>query len=186
MLHVASDTKTVVFCVGPCAEDFAQDCLRWRDVVTVHVLKTPTRVRDKRMSVGKPPVGSCDVVIVSPDEDPEPHLSALARDGVVNVSTRDPAKLAAMLLQMRRLFPRAIKPWREYTPDPLYGVLASPGSAPKRLRNPPGGARRLTPQYLPCLFVFGADEVPLVFGPVSAKTDAQPVPVGAARGQHPL
>jgi hypothetical protein len=64
----------------------------------------------------------------------------------------------------------------------MYGVLASPSGAPKRLRNPPGGARRLTQQYLPCLFVFGADEVPLVFGPVSAKTDTPPVPVGATHG----
>jgi hypothetical protein len=168
--------------VGLSAEIFAQDCLRWRDVAEVHLLSPPVRLSDRRVQIGKPLVGSCDVIIVSPDEDPEPHLGALARDGVVNVSTRDPAKLNAMLLQMRRLFPRSIKPWREHTPDTLNGVLASPSGAPKRLRNPPGGARRLTREYLPCLFVFGADEVPLVFGPVSPKKDTHPVPVGAAHG----
>ena len=179
MLYVPSARKNSVYCTGPLAELFATDCLRWRDVERVYVPETPLRLRDNRVTVGKPPVGSCSVVVVSPDENPEPYLFALAKDGVVNVCTRSVDLAAPMLKHLRSLFPRSVVPWREHTPDVLYGAMASPSGAPKRLRNPPGGARRLTAQYLPCLFTFGADETTLIFGaPAPKKPEPTPLAVG--------
>lgn len=187
MLYVQPARRNIVFCSGPCAELFAVDVLRWRDVAQVFVPELTTKLRDPRVVVGKPPVGACSAVILSPDENPEPAAAALAKDGVINACTRDPARFTALLKLMRRLFPRSVSPWREHLPEVLYGTLASPQGAPKRLRNPPGGARRITAQYLPCLFTFGGDEMPTVFGPVETTTPLStpviaPVPVGASRG----
>lgn len=178
MLYVAKEPPNSVFCVGSQAELFATDVLRWRDVSRVYLLDPPARLRDKRIVVGQPPVGSCSVVLSSPDEPPDRFIFALSPKGVLCASTiaNDPAKVGPFLRHMRQLFPRSIVPWREYLiPEVLYGVLASPSGAPKQVRNVSGGALRLNDHYLKCLFTFGADELPLVFGPQTNKTEPQGV-----------
>jgi hypothetical protein len=164
LLHVAADGATVVFAVGPAAEAMAADALRWPDVRTVHVLEPLPRLRDVRISVGKPPAGSCDAVLISPDLPAEASAFALAPHGVLCASTTKPEAAGAFYTSLRAVFPRRVAPWREHTPEPLYGALCSPGGKPERLRKPPAAARRLSLQYLPCLFTFGADELPLIFG----------------------
>ena len=116
-----------------------------------------------------PPVGCCDAVIVSPDTDPMPFTGSLAKHGILCASTGYPDRRTTEFYAKMRAAFRPIKPWREHLPGPLYGVLASPAGAPSRRRDPPGSARRLNTQYIPSLFVFGTDEVPLVFGGSNAK-----------------
>lgn len=182
MLFVPSGKPLIVSCSGSCAEVFAADCLRWRDVSQVFLAEPPLRIRDRRITVGTPPRTSCAVIVLSPGDKPDAFLPYLLPDGVINVSTRDAAEVAAMLKHLRSLFPRAIVPWREYTPEAVYGALASPSGAPKRQRHPPGGARRLTDTYLPCLFTFGADEMTMIFGLSPAPPKPAPTPVGAFHG----
>ncbi len=164
LLHTPATGPTVVYAVGPAAEAMAADALRWPDVRTVHVLEPLPRLRDQRISVGRPPTGSCDAVLVSPDLPAEAHAFAVAQHGVICSSTTKPEEAQAFYAQLRAVFPRRMVPWREYLPAPLFGALCSPGGKPERLRKPPAAARRLSPQYLPCLFTFGPDELPLVFG----------------------
>jgi hypothetical protein len=163
---------TTVYAVGPLAEALARDALRWRDTQKVYLLEPPTSLRDKRVEVGRPAAGTCDAVLLSPDLDPLAHLFALAPHGVVNAAVSNPAKAPALFSALRQVFPRdgeqaRTLPWREYLPAPLFGMLASPGGKPSRMRPPPKGTARLTPQYLPVLFTFGKDELPLVLGPTA-------------------
>jgi hypothetical protein len=161
LLHVAAG-ETVVACSGPQAEVFAAEVLRWPDVVTVYIRTQPRLLKDKRLRVVPPPVGSCDVVICSPNEDPTPVLHALNSDGVLSASTAIIDRVPALMEAMRALF-RSPTPWREWLPEPLYGALASPsGTRVTRQRHPPPAVQRLSAQYLPCLFTFGKDELPLM------------------------
>ena len=161
LLHVAAG-DIVVACSGPQAEVFAAEVLRWPDVITVYVRTQPRLLKDKRLRVVPPPVGSCDAVICSPNEDPTSVLHALNRTGVLCASTAIVEQAPALMAAMRALF-RCPTPWREWLPEPLYGALASPcGTRVSRQRHPPPAAKRLSTQYLPCLFTFGKDELPLV------------------------
>ncbi len=168
MLHVTSERPNTVLCLGTHAEKFAADCLRHRDVSKVHLLAPPVTLKDKRLEIGMPATGSCAAVLTSPDEPSELHINTLRPDGVLCASTLDPSRVPVMMRMLRNLFPRAVSPWRDYLPEPIYGVLASPRGAPQRLRDPPMGAKHLSKKYLPCLFTFAADETPLVFGPQEA------------------
>ncbi len=181
MLHVAREPPNHVFCVGPQAETFAKDVLRWRDVERVYLIDPPLLLRDRKVVIGAPPVGSCSVVLLSPEQKPDPFIYALSPKGVLCASTMELNKIASLMSHMRHLFPRSVVPFREYVlPEVLYGVLASAHGAPRRIRPPPGGSIRLSEQYLPCLFTFGADEVRLLFGPPAEK---EPVaPQGTPRG----
>ncbi len=174
MLYVPQGRKNIALCIGTNAELFAVDCLRWRDTERVYLAEKPTRLKDSRVTVGKPPVGSCSVIVLSPDEKPEPYIHALRSDGVISICTYKHENIQPSLKNLRALFPRAICPWREYTPEPLFGALASPSGAPKRQRKPPIGAVRLSEKYLPSLFTFGADETPLIFGPSKAAANGVP------------
>jgi hypothetical protein len=162
LLHVGAG-QTVVACSGPQAEVFAAEALRWPDVVTVYIRTQPRLLKDKRLRVTPPPVGSCDVVICSPNEDPTPVLHALTADGVISTSTAIIDRVPSLMAAMRALF-RVVTPWREWLPEPLYGALASPnGTKVSRQRHPPPAAQRLSSQYLPCMFTFGKDELPFIF-----------------------
>lgn len=169
MLHVPLSGPTTVLCLGTQAEKLAADCLRWRDVQTVHLLTPPASLRDRRIEIGAPAAGTCAAVLSSPDEDADAFTGALKPEGVYCASTNDAAKVQALLRRIRALFPRSVAPWREHLPAELFGVLACPRGVPKRMRTLPGGARRLSDKYLPCLFTFAADETPLIFGPPTAK-----------------
>ena len=54
-------------------------------------------------------------------------------------------------------------PWRAFTPSPVYGVVAG-ASKPMRGRTVPKGCQYLTQNFLPSLFTFSKDEMPLAFG----------------------
>lgn len=178
MLHIAASTRPTVACTGPSAEILAAEVLRWPDVTRVYLTEQPLLVRDRRVAVGAPPAASCQLVVCSPNEDPSPHLPALAPHGLLNTSADIPAQTQALMEGMRRLF-RGCVPWREWAPTPLYGVLATPGGGKiARQRHPPAGARRLTSQYLPCLFTFGKDELPCVLPRHDAARPIQPDQVG--------
>lgn len=180
MLFVPCNRDNAVFCTGAQAEALAADCLRWRDVKTVYLTAPPIRLdpsrspvlKDKRIVVAsKPPVGSCAAVLTSPGEDPDLYLHTLTADGIVCVSRDVVAEVQPMLWHMRRLFPKSVVPWREFLPQELYGCLASPAGVPKRQRNVPGGAKRLNDGHVKLMLTFAADEIPLVFGAQSGKTD---------------
>ena len=182
MLFVPSDRDNVVFCTGPQAELLAADCLRWRDVKTVYLTSPPTRpvlpnpvkapeLKDKRLVVGTPPVGSCAAILTSPGEDPEPYLAALRSDGVVCATTTKVADVQPMLSRMRKLFPKGCMPWREFLPEEIYGCLACPMGAPRRSRGVPKGAKRLSNGYISAMLIFAGDEVPMVLSAPSGTTD---------------
>lgn len=174
LLHLPAEGPTVVYAVGPLSEAMAADALRWPDVRTVHVDAPLPRLRDKRISVGKPPTGSCDAVLVSPDLPAEAHAFALAQHGILCASTTVCEKAQAFFAGLRSCFPHRIVPWREHLPAPLFGALCSPGGKPSRLRAPPAAARRLSPQFLPSLFTFGKDELPIIMGGPKPCPDAPP------------
>lgn len=163
MLHVEPGAVTVC-CGGALAEGLAADCLRWRDVERVYVATPPPTLRDKRICVGMPPAASCDVVIVSPGTPLGPWLYGLKPDGVLNTAVM-PGDAPALYRDLRTVFPRGWKPWREHVANgAVFGALAGIQGVPTRQREPPKGARRLSAKYLPCLFTFAQDELPVVFG----------------------
>lgn len=181
MLHVDRVPPNTIYCVGPQAEMLAKDVLRWRDVARVYLDHAPLALRHPNIVIGAPPSGSCTAVLLSPEIQPDPYIFALAKTGVICASTQVLSKVEPLMRHMRQLFPRSIVPWREYLlPEVIYGALASPNGPPKRIRQPPGGAIRLSEKYIPCLFTFAADETPLVFGPPADKK--APQPQGATRG----
>lgn len=191
MLFVPRDRENTVLCTGAQAETLAADCLRWRDVTTVYLTSAPIRFdpskapvfKDKRLIVNpKPPVGSCAAVLTTPGEDPDPYIHALKPDGIICVSRYELSEVQPMLWHLRRLFPRSVVPWREFLPQEIYGALASPKGVPRRYRNPPGGAKRLNESHLRSMLTFAADELPVVFGPASAKTDKVSATKGPING----
>jgi hypothetical protein len=171
MLHAPKGRETVVACLGPAADLMAADVLRWRDVVAVYSDR-PLSMRDRRVQTGAAPAGKCHVVALSPGQPLDAGVGLLTPDGVLNASAPTEDLAPAFLAKARGTFPRRVKPWREYLPEPMFGALMSPGGAPERQRDPPGGAKRLSAQYLPCLFTFGADEVGSVFGQAEAQRES--------------
>lgn len=167
LLHVRTG-PTVVAAVGPAAAIMVAEALHWRDTVRVLVVAA-VKVNDRRIEVvPKLEPGSVDVLLLSPDQAPEPWTPAVRSSGVVQAMTMDAGRLPTLKRQMKALTGNAT-PWREHLPQPVYGVLSLVGStsAPKRLREPPPAAKRLSAKYLPCLFVFGRDELALAFSPPS-------------------
>ncbi len=174
LLHVRTGPTTVA-AVGPAATIMAAEALHWRDTIRVFVL-SPVKVNDRRIEVvTKLEPACCDVVLLSPDQDPTSWVVAVRPGGLIQAMTMTGEKLPALKREMRRLAGNAV-PWREHLPQPVYGVLSTIGSThtPKRLRQPPPAAKRLTDKYLPCLFTFGRDELALAFSP-SPTTVAPPI-----------
>ena len=179
LLHIPPG-KTVVAVAGPVSGIMAGEALKWREWTEKVYIPDPAAVsNDRRVApVKEIPVGSVDVMLLSPDQDAETWAKAVKVGGVIQAMTFDPLKFNALHTRMRALFGNA-SPWREHLPTPLYGVMSTVGSAhsPRRLRKPPPGATRLTEKYLPCLFVFGKDELPLVFRDKAGSVNASPVAV---------
>lgn len=181
MLHLSAARKNTVLCTGPQAEILAADVLRWPDVERVYLIDPPLIVRDKRIVHGPAPVASCQLVTCSPNDDPSPHLHAVAPGGLINVSTAILANARGLYQGMRVLF-RSITPWRDWLPDPLYGAMASPGGGRLlRQRHPPKTAAHLSSQYLPCLFTFAKDEVSWVLPQAVAHAQSPAGPTSDTR-----
>lgn len=159
MLHVKPG-PTVVRVVGSLAPLLAAEALRWRD--TTEVWADSPMINDSRLKLGKE-MPQFDVILLSPDIDPEPFTALLKKGGIIQASTYADGKVTALRDKLKKLTGFAI-PYREYLPETLWLMLGSMGSSPKRLRKPPDGARRVTERFLPALFSFGKDELPLVFG----------------------
>ena len=181
LLHVAPG-KTTVAVAGPVAGLMAGEALKWREwTEKVYITDLTTQANDRRVVVTKDiPLGGVDVMLLSPDQDAEMWAKGVKTGGIIQVMTLDPTKFNSLHTRMRKLFGNAA-PWREHLPTPIYGVMSTVGSAnaPKRLRKPPPGATRLTEKYLPCLFVFGKDELPLVFLDKGGSVNASPIQLEA-------
>lgn len=161
LLHVPPG-PTVILVAGVLAPVMAADSLRWRDTVKV-LTDIPITINDSRISVGKADPGSVDVVLLSPEMDPEPFVSLLKKGGIIQASTYLDARVGTLRKKIKDLTGGSV-PYREYLPENLWFVIGASGSTPKRQRKPPDGARRITERFLPALFSFGKDEIPLVFG----------------------
>jgi hypothetical protein len=163
MLHVKPGPTTVVV-AGPAASLLAAEALRWRDTVKILTATALPEVKDKRVEIYKELPKLCaEVVLLSPDQAPEPWMPALKPGGVIQVSTYDEKLISSLRAKIRDLTGSAV-PWREYTPAVLWGVIGCLGSSPRRVRRPPEGTRRITERFLPSVFSFGKDEIQLVFG----------------------
>ncbi len=188
MMFVPQNRENAVMCTGAQAETLAAHALRWRDVTCVYLREKPIRPlsapndpifkdKGKRVIVTHtPPVGSCSAILTTPGEDPDPYLGALTADGVCCVSRYDVDEVQPMFWHMRRLF-RAIVPWRDFIPQELYGVLACPRGKPEVRRDAPTSAKRMNRQYVTGVMLnFAQEELPMVYGPPSVKTDKAPPP----------
>lgn len=173
-LH-AKKGDLAVAAVGTLADEMAAEALRWREVRTLFMQHPPKTVRERRVTVVQTlPRAGIDVLLLSPEQSPAPWLPALSPGGVVNPTTAFPAKWT----QERELLTKAFgtaTPWRNYLPRLIYGVLGknSPGK-PQRTRQPPKGAKHLSEQYLPCLFTFARDELPLALPQSGVRIANQP------------
>ena len=166
LLHVRPG-PTVVRVAGPLSVLLAVEALRWRDTREVWV-DQPVPVKDSRIK----PVptkgtfnhtGMFDIVLLSPEMDPEGYQPILKKGGVIQASTYDLKKIAGLREKIKRMTGAAV-PYRETLPEPLWFVLGCSGSTPRRVRRPPDGAQRITERFLPALFSFGKDELPFIFG----------------------
>lgn len=160
-LHLPQQANTA-WCVGANADLLAASVLRWPDMRAVWTDRPTPLLRDQRLRVGIPPAGACTLLVCSPDTAPVPLLPSLMPGGVLSCSTLKPEKFKELKRSVQDAIGPVVVPWRDYVPDPLFGVLAMVGGKPVRVRQPPRNAQRLTAKYLPCLFVFAADEWPLV------------------------
>lgn len=177
LLHLKPG-PAVVAVLGPHAAAMAAEALRWRDTTVLSLV--PLALHPSQSSrvtvVEKLDPACCDVLLTSPEQSIEPWVKALRPNGVAQMTTFDQDKAKRITTLMRGTLGTAC-PWREHLPQPIYGVLGVLGKSCKRLREPPPAARRLTTQYLPCLFTFGKDELPLVFSPNPGKIQSpQPTP----------
>lgn len=163
ILHVPPGPITVAT-VGTHADLWAAEALRWRDVRTLYTLQG-TRLMDGRVqAVGQLPERSINVLLLSPEQCPKPWLQVLAPNGVVSALTATPGKVRPLRAGLSHDLGNAT-PWRDWLPSPIYGVLAKSGIGKvERLRQPPAASKHLSRQYLPCLFTFAKDELPVIFG----------------------
>lgn len=162
LLHVAPGPTTVLVS-GSLAPLLTLEALRWRDTVKV-LTDVPSTIKDSRIEVNKiPPLNSLDVVLLSPEIDPAIFVPLLKKSGIIAASTYSDSKVGPLRTQIKTLTGNAV-PYHEFLPESLWLVLGSVGSAPKRVRKPPDGARRVTERFLPAMFSFGKDEIALVFG----------------------
>ena len=161
LLHVPTG-EVHVACLGPLAEAFAAIACLWPDVKVIYTPEPTPRVRDRRITQEKPAPGSCQAVLLSPEQDIAQGGSLLAKGGILSASTQDGDRWRPLIDSAKKQLGNAM-PWRENTPMPIYGILAVAGTfKPSRMREPPPQAKRLHSKYLPCLFTFGKDELPLV------------------------
>ena len=162
MLHVPQRASLEVGVVGPYADIMAQEVHRWPDVRLIHLLVKPAYPMTKKYVVS-PTMPPVDVLLLSPEQDPTPWLKVIRPGGLIQATTADPSRFQALVAGLTASAGNAV-PWREHLPKPLFGVLANIGTTkPQRYRQPPKSAQRLTPNYLPCLFTFGKDEISLAF-----------------------
>lgn len=167
LLHVRPG-PTVVRVAGPLSAVLAAEALRWRDTVEVWA-DQPLPIKDSRVKMVPTKEffnhsGFFDAVLLSPDMDPEPFLPTIKKNGVLQASTHVENHVNSLRSKVRVLTGSAV-PYRDYIPEPLWLVIGSVGSTPRRVRRPPDGARRVTERFLPAMFSFGKDEIALVFGP---------------------
>jgi hypothetical protein len=172
LLHVRPG-PTVVRVAGPLSALLAAEALRWRDTTEVWV-DQPIQVKDSRIKLVPVVkhndtqmfnhVNFFDVVLLSPDMDPEPFAQLLKKGGLIQASTYTDGRVIALRNKIKQMAGAAV-PYREYLPETLWFVIGTIGSMPRRVRRPPDGAKRVTERFLPALFSFGKDEIPLVFGP---------------------
>jgi hypothetical protein len=167
MLHVRPG-PTVVRVAGPLSALLAAEALRWRDTVEVWV-DQPIPIKDSRVKVVPTKdmfnhTNFFDVVLLSPDMDPEAFAPLIKKGGLIQASTYTDGRVIALRDKIKKMTGAAV-PYREYTPETLWFVIGSVGSMPRRVRRPPDGAKRVTERFLPALFSFGKDELPMVFGP---------------------
>lgn len=174
-----TEGKITVACLGPHADLMAIEALRWPDVEKIYVLKEiEFPAEDKRAQshievVKKLEDDSCDVVLLSPNQDPSFFFSALRDGGIMCVSTTELSKIGALRSTMFEALGNVIM-WREYLPRPIYGVLSHKGSGkPKLQRKIPNSTERLNDRYMKCLFTFGKDEIPFLLGRPQRKVTAR-------------
>lgn len=163
ILHLPAGPITAA-AVGPFADQMAREALRWRDVRRVYIIDKTT-INDRRVvPVDTLPAARVDVLLLSAEQAPKPWLQALAVNGVISTLTGTVSKVRPLRSGLQHDLGNAT-PWRDWLPAPLYGVLAKNGPTKvQRQRNPPAASKHLSRQYLPCLFTFAKDEMPLVFG----------------------
>lgn len=160
MLH--APIGATVACVGQTAGVCVPEILRFQDVVRVYSA-APLPFGDRRVeSVSMPPLASCDLIVLAPDQSPRSYFASLKPGGMVQASTTVSDLWGGLYHHLRQDLGSAI-PWRENLPAPLFGVLARQGNGTiQRLRTPPKSAKRLSSKFLPCLFTFAPDELPLL------------------------
>lgn len=165
-----TEGKITVACLGPHANLTAIEALRWPDVEKVYVLKEiELPVEDKRAQshievVKKLEDNSCDVILLSPNQDPTFFFPALRDGGIMSASTMELSKITILRSEMFDSLGNVLM-WREYLPRPVYGVISRKGSdKPQMQRDLPKSMQRLSPQYLKMLFTFGKDEVGCMLG----------------------
>lgn len=150
---------------GAHAPHLTLELLRWpeiRRVFTPRIFNLPRP--DARVHWNLPLKNSCHLVLCSPNMSWKKAVSFLHPSGLLVASLTSLAHVPVFYAEIRNFFP-GYAPWREYCPDPLYGVLATLNTKPQRYRDPPKSTKRITKQYLPCLFTFGKDEMAWIFGP---------------------
>jgi len=162
ILHGKQGPLTVAV-AGPMAEMLATEALKWHDVTRLLTL-APLHVKDRRVEVVRSlPAKGVDVLLLSPDQRPDQWWAALAPNGIIGASTTDAAAWPLLLNAFRCELGR-VSPWRNYLPRPIFGALGRNAALkPVRNRQPPKGAAHLTSQYLPTLFTFSKDELPIAF-----------------------
>ena len=160
VLH-APTGKLTVAAAGPMAEQLTAEMLRWRDVEKAYLMAPPRAIKDRRVEVAAPfPRGKVHVMVLSPEQAPDPWLPMLAKDGIIIASTTHTDKWEGLRRSLSN-YTGSATPFRNWLPTPIYGVLAKSGQGKvSRNRQPPKGARHLSPQYLPSLFTFSKDELP--------------------------
>lgn len=173
ILHAPSRPLTVAV-AGPMADQLAGEALKWREVQRVYSLH-PLKVRDRRVEVVQAlPAASVDVLILSPEQQPAHWWAALAKDGILLASTGEQARWMQLLDAFRSKLGKAT-PWRNWVPQPIYGVIGRNGPAKAgRTRQPPKAAKHLSSQYLPVLFTFARDELPMAFTRSTVRLANQP------------
>lgn len=164
ILHAPAG-KLEVGVVGPMSEQMAAEALRWRDVAALYMLEPPKQLKDRRIQLTKKmPAAKLQVMLLSPEQSPMQWTYTLAQGGIINPTTISDTQIQKLKTELQERV-GATLPWREYLPQPVYGVLSKHSTDRKieRTRQPPINAKRLSKQYLPCLFTFGKDEIPAAF-----------------------
>jgi hypothetical protein len=177
MLHLPVKQGTKVLVLGPYAELMGAEVHRWPDVSDIIMLMPPKAVSGKKYKVvASTEIPNVDAILLSPEQCPGDWVKHLLPSGVLQATTTVPEVWQRMSTLVRAAMGNAA-PWREHLPTPLYGILAHAGIQKlRRFRAPPKTARRLNENYIPCLFTFGKDEIPMAF-----KQPAGTIPPAATR-----